>query len=380
MKGKGGRMKYGRRFGFLGISLTCALACLAPAVHAKPLKMAFFITRQEDDRFYRSVVGFMREAAKDLDVALTVYEAKDDHFKMSEQVQEAVQQDFDALIVVNFKGRGPGMIKMCEAADVPIFFENSGILDDTIGAPRERYACYLGEMVPDDEAGSYDLTQKLIAAAKVSGDGNIYIAGIEGQLMTMASNERVKGFKRAVAEYPNVKLTQVVSADWDFDVAKDKATLLKKRYPELSVIWTASDGMALGVIEAMNALPDANVVTGGVDWTAKGIEAIKSGEMVASAGANVFEAAWALIVLHDYFHGIDFAETEGLKMRSNMPLMTLSRVEEYEKALDPTTWQKINFRNFSKHYNHSLKKYDFGIESILRELDQSRGAARGTQP
>ena len=354
------------------ITLILSFLFFLPVASAEKLKMAFFITRQENDRFYSSVVGFMREAAEDLNIELTVYEANDNHLNMVDQVKEAINHDFDAFIVVNFKRRGPLIIKMCEEAKIPVFFENSGVIDDTIGAPREKYACYIGEMVPDDEGGNYNLTRQLIDAARVSSDGFIYIAGIEGQLMTMASDRRVSGFKRAVREYPNVKLTQVVSAAWDFEIAKEKAARLKLRYPKLSVIWTASDGMALGVIDAMKEMkvvPGDELLTGGVDWTEKGLEAIQSGEMFASAGANYFEAAWALIVLHDYFHGIDFAESEGVKIRTEMPILTRANIDHYVKALDRTNWDKINFKNFSKHYNESLKEYHFGVEAILRELE-----------
>lgn len=46
-------------------------------------------------------------------------------------------------------------------------------------------------------------------------------------------------------------------------------SVLFRRYPQTTAIWNASDGMALGAIEAArNAgrTPGEDVIVGGVDW------------------------------------------------------------------------------------------------------------------
>jgi ABC-type sugar transport system substrate-binding protein len=40
-------------------------------------------------------------------------------------------------------------------------------------------------------------------------------------------------------------LKQIVSANWDTNIAMQKFIGLKKRYPKANVVWTASDGMGI---------------------------------------------------------------------------------------------------------------------------------------
>lgn len=67
------------------------------------------------------------------------------------------------------------------------------------------------------------------------------------------------------------------------------------------------------------------------------------------------EGAWALISVHDYLKGHDFANSEGLKMKTDMSLLSAENYQRYARLIEPATWSRIDFKRFSKVYNPQLK-------------------------
>jgi len=105
-----------------------------------------------------------------------------------------------------------------------------------------------------------------------------------------------------------------------------------------------------------------------MDWTFEGIQAVKKGNLHVSLGGHFMEGGWSLILINDYHHGIDFMEELGTTI--NLPLMAITQknASKYLEAFTKDNWKNIDFKSYSKHYNPSLKKYNFTIERIFREL------------
>ncbi len=336
-------------------------------VETKLKKIAFFSTRSSGDMFWGKFEDFMKEAGNDLGVEVKVYYANGSHLKMTKQAKEEIMNKnrADVLIVANFKRQAKIIVEMAEKSNMPIFIVNSGLQkEDQMGNPREKYRNWIGEMLPDDEGAGYKLAKKLIEVKQGNNKSKrIEMLGIGGNIADFASVERVKGLKRAINESKNVKLKQVVYANWEKAEAKEKYEYMKKvRYPNLDVVWTASDGMSLGVAESSINLP-----TGGVDWSDEGIEAVKSEKIVASIGGHYMEGAWALIVLYDYFNGKDFKE-ESLRMKTGMYVLDNNNIDEYMNKLNQKKWNEIDFTKFSKKLNKKLKKYDFSLEKVIKSI------------
>ncbi|OHY80174.1 substrate-binding domain-containing protein [Marinobacter sp. AC-23] len=91
---------------------------------------------------------------------------------------------------------------------------------------------------------------------------------LSGTLDSSAAKGRQQGLMETV-DANRTRLLQLVDAQWDRQLAKDKSLVLLKRYPQVAAIWSASDGMALGAIEAAKLAgrrPGKDVLVGGVDW------------------------------------------------------------------------------------------------------------------
>lgn len=338
-----------------------------------PVRLALFSTRAPGDMFWGPFEDFMRAACDDLGMELTVYYAEGDHFKLLEQARSVLAdpQKADFLVVANFKRQAIKVLELAEKAKRPVFIVNSGLFpEDNAGAPRQKFHSWIGELLPDDEAAGALLARILLSRASVAEDGLYHMLAIEGNPSDSASIERLKGLKRSLEGRSDVLLEQIVPAHWEPEQAREKFTILKKRYPLANVCWTASDGMALGVAQAAQELglkPNLDIFTGGVDWAREGLEGVKSGQMAATIGGHFMEGTWVAVLIYDYLHGRDFA-SESLRLRSTQTAITQENVDFFLEKLAPEPWAGIDFRRFSKALQPSLKKYRFTLEALWEQL------------
>lgn len=353
------------------ILVWCLLGVGVVQAAAKPLKVAFYIPRTANDMFYSPVVGFLQAAARDLDVQIELLEADNNHLRAGALFQQALQRPRrpDGMIVVSLRGSGLTALELAEPAQVPVLIENGALLESSAGAPREKFRYYVGEMLPDEEMAGYALAKYLFAKGRKASNGKVQVVALNGQRGSSASEGREKGLRRAVAEFPSVELKQIVNAEWEPDLAGAKFKGLMQRYPEASVVWAASDGMALGAVAAaqqMQLRSGKDFVIGGVDWSAAGIQAVRDGQLQATAGGHFMEAAWALVVMSDYLRGIDFSATEGVRMKTDMILLTAENLNAYSAVLDAEAWGKLDFKRLSKLWNPAVKRYNFRIQNVLQ--------------
>ncbi|MCP4296644.1 MAG: substrate-binding domain-containing protein [Proteobacteria bacterium] len=366
--------------GLILILLVCFLSLdstklIGQTNQEKKIHLAMFTTRAEGDPFWGIFVLFMQEAAQDLKIRLDVYYANSNVIRLRKQIKEAISNQVDALIFPNFKKGGASFLKIAEESETPAFLVNQGISEEFVGLPRERYKYWIGEFLPDEEDAGYQLAKLLIKAAdqagKMDSRGLIQVIGIEGILSDTASVKRVQGLRRAVEENPKkIILRQVVPANWVARDAEVSHSILKYRYPELTVAWAASDHMAKGIQRAakkLNQIAGKDFFTGGIDWSIDGIQGVKEGWMTATLGGHFMEGAWVVVMLYDYLNKKDFEDT-GLRHRLPMFPITNNNVDFFQKHFRPEDWSKIDFTKFSRVLNPQQKTYNFGLKSVLQQL------------
>src|SRR5210317_2335697 len=93
------------------IVLSFLIAIFSPSLlYGKPLEIAIFFPRE--DPFWKKVILFTDEAAKDLGMKLRVYNANDDPDKMVEQMQKAAQRGVDGIIFLANQTTGERILRM----------------------------------------------------------------------------------------------------------------------------------------------------------------------------------------------------------------------------------------------------------------------------
>lgn len=341
----------------------------------KNYTLAFFVPHDKNP-WWDKAADIMQAACDDLNMKLKVYRAKGNREVMKKQIEDASTgpSKVDGLLFQSFKQAGESFFKIAEKNKVPAFLFNAGVNHKRTGIPREKYKYWIGEMLPDDQGAGYDLANALIDEAKKAGkvrkDGKVHMVAIEGNIADGASIERVKGLKKAVALRSDVVLKRIVPGNWAFKIAKDKFGRLYKKYKTVSVAWAANDPMALGIVSAskkMNLKIKKDIFVGGIDWNEPALKSVQNGEMSLTIGGHFLETAWATVLLYDYFHGKDFAQ-ESLMMKSKMNILNKTNIDAYLNKLGKGDWQKVDFSKFSKVRNPKLKKYNFGLDEILKQF------------
>ncbi len=343
--------------------------------YAQPIH-ALFINPDEDSSFWISVTEFMKSVSKDLNIDLQVVYAKNrlDHVKVAKQA--IVEYSPDYLLTLFQVGTGRHQLEAAEAANVRTFVFNTSVPPrerERLGVPRQKYKHWIGHMYPDDVYAGYILADSLIRKAKIAqtqaSDGKIHLVGINGSLDSPATIDRNVGLQQALEQHPDTILNQTVYTDWSHEDAYYRTSKLLSRYLETSVIWTASDGMAIGAVQAIlesGRKLGTQVFTGGVDWSPEGLDAVKNQQILGSVGGHFMEGGWSLILLYDYHHGVDFSESMGTTIRSRMEMVTQENIEAYYTFVKDSDWDAVDFRTFSKTLNPDQSDYNFSLSRIVR--------------
>jgi ribose transport system substrate-binding protein len=115
---------------------------------------------------------------------------------------------------------------------------------------------------------------------KVGGKGNVIL--IEGNPAGQTNQDRVKGFRDAIAANANIKLLAQQPAMFRRDQAMNVMENLLQSHPKIDLVIALNDEMALGAVKAMEAAGRKGVLVSGFDAAPEGLEAITAKRLVAT--------------------------------------------------------------------------------------------------
>ena len=326
--------------------------------------------------FWTSVSSFMKAAAEELNVDLEILYSERDHLRMQQQVREIARRKVrpDYLIVVNEKQAADEMVRIADAAGIKVFVMLNAFVGEqakSMGVPRGKYKNWIGSLVPDNAYAGRLIAKTLIERAGKAGSaqkGRLPILAISGDAVTPAALQRLAGLEQAVSEHKGAELLQTFNGEWRRDIARQQTRIALQRYPETVVVWGANDPIALGAIEGAKdekRRPGKDIFIGGLNWDPPALAKIKEGELEVSVGGHFMVGGWALVLLHDFHHGKDFAN-EGPQLQHHIfGVLDRNNVDAFLSRFGDRDWRKVDFRRFSKVLNPRLRKYDFGAARIL---------------
>ncbi len=316
---------------------------------------------------------FLEKAVNDLGMEILVYDFPLHQEKMTKTAIELIEiQKPDCILIIAADDFGLQLLEKSEELKIPCIVVNTGFRKElNVGLPREKYKYWIGEILPNDEEAGYILAKKLFQEAKLKRKGMVNMVAFSTHHGVMSLWEREKGLYRALNEYPEINFLQLFNAHNQVSVAKDKFKLLKTvRYPETFVVWCTMDRLAIGIIDAckdMGIRPGKDILLGGVNWSTEGLNAVESGELVATVGGHYLDGAWAAVLAYDYLNGKDFA-SENTRFRTRMLLISKDNLYKYKDKLSRNIWNKVNFLNFTKTHTNSIKEYNFSVKKLLEQL------------
>ncbi len=254
-----------------------AVGCaFAPAAQADGEKIAVF-TKNQTNPYFHTIRVASETAAKQMKATVIQYvPTKPDNIpEQMSQIEDVVTKKPNAIVFIPVDSRAmvPGVEKI-NAAGIPVV--NS--TDRSFGG---NFVSFIGG---DDLNLSLATGRYLLKA--MGGKGNVLL--IEGVRGSNVSAQRVDGYKKALAEFPNVKLLAAQPGNFQRLVALQVTENLLQSFPQVDGIMAANDAMALGAIEALDGAKRKALVVG-LNGDKEAIEAVKSGRLLATGDYNTFK-------------------------------------------------------------------------------------------
>ncbi len=324
--------------------------------------------------FHRKLYSLMHLAARDLDIDFKASLIPLDSRQLRQKLDDEIANEkIDAFILISAFRHTLDVIKHLEKRGVPFIILNANSLRNELGTPREKYRFWIGEILPDDEAGGYLLARNLISRhRKKFKSSPANIVAFAGTPTDDASVQRLKGLKRAVQEEKNTKLLQIFSSFYQTNDIKDKFFYIKNsRYPETDIVWCAADSLAIASIDAAEETgfhPGREMLFGGVDWNGSALRLISEKKMEVSMGGHFIDGALSLVLLHDYLKGYDF-KSQTTRFRTSLLPADLSNIKAVEELNEFRGWEKADFKKLSKAHNPDIEAYDFSYTAVLERVN-----------
>jgi len=136
----------------------------------------------------------------------------------------------------------------------------------------------------DDYAIATETARTLFKA--MDGKGSLVV--LEGPPTLPTASNRLRGFRDALKDFPNIKIMMSKNANYARPVALDlfKTMLKLSNPPQVDGVLAANDAMALGVIEAYKEAKKKIPPVVGINAGKEAVDLIKAGEMLASGDYN----------------------------------------------------------------------------------------------
>jgi ribose transport system substrate-binding protein len=121
---------------------------------------------------------------------------------------------------------------------------------------------------------------------KLNGKGKIVI--IEGVPAAPTNRERVRGYKRALAEFPGIEVLGSGIGNYQQPDGKRVMEKFLAENPQIDAVLSANDSMALGALEALKQSGRSSVVIG-INGILPAVKLIETGAILASVDFNMFK-------------------------------------------------------------------------------------------
>jgi ribose transport system substrate-binding protein len=190
-------------------------------------------------------------------------------------VEEGVRAKHDAILItpVDIKAMVPSVQKL-NAAGIPVINVSDRLAGGDVVA-------FVGT---DDYGIAIDTARTLFKA--MGGKGNVIV--LEGPETVPTAVGRLRGFKDALKEFPEVKVVLSKNAMYARPAASDLLKAMLKANPSQQIdgVLAANDAMAYGAIEAFKDAKKKLPLVVGINASKEAVDFIKSGEMLASGDYN----------------------------------------------------------------------------------------------
>lgn len=231
---------------------------------------------QVDDVFLAQMRDYMATHAKELpDVTLQFEDAQGDVVRQLNQVQNFAAQGMDAIIVNAVDTAATQKMTLnAQQAKIPLVYVNR--------RPEFKEVPAGVGYVGSDEIKAGEIQMRYLAE-KMGGKGNLAI--MLGLLSNNATHNRTLGVKTVLKDYPDIKIVEEQSAEWQRSKAIDLMNNWIVSGRKIDAVAANADEMAIGVAMAISQAgmqPGKDILVAGSDGGAAGLDAVKKGQLLVT--------------------------------------------------------------------------------------------------
>ena len=257
----------------LAFAAAALLSLPAEAATKIGVSMAHF-----DDNFLTILRNAMTEEAKAKGAEIQFEDAKGDIGNQTSQIQNFIASGVDAIIVNPVDTSAtPQMSQLTVEAKIPLVFVNRKPDGDTL----PDGVVFVGS--DERQSGTLEMEE----LARLAGHkGNVVV--MVGELATNAAQLRTKDVEDVVAKYPDMKIIEKQTANFQRNEAIDLMTNWLTAGTDFTIVASNNDEMAIGAILAMQQAgkdPKAYLI-GGVDATPDALAEMEKGNLDVTVFQN----------------------------------------------------------------------------------------------
>ncbi|MEH1987598.1 ABC transporter substrate-binding protein [Nostoc sp.] len=279
--------------------ITVAAFSLSGCIREKTKKIVGFSQTENIGPWRIAETNSIKEEAakrkKTYDFLMT--DAQGQTSKQFADIEDLIARQVDVIFLAprEYEGLTPAL-EAARAAKIPVFL----IDREAAGRPGEHFVSFLGS---DFIAQGRRVGEWLAKAT----DGKASIVELTGTAGSSVAIDRAKGFRNAIAIYPNMKIIATQTADFSRAAAQRvMENIIQAKGSDITAVYAHNDEMALGAIQALKSAgmkPGKDVMVGSIDGQKAALEAIIRGELGVSVESNPRFGSLVFATMEEYFAG-----------------------------------------------------------------------------
>ncbi len=233
-------------------------------------------------------------------------------------IQQTIAENKDLLIMIPADSTGiVPAIEEINAAGIPVINLNTKINTDGNDAQYETF------VVADNTICGTLCAEELAKLAGEQGEAVILEGPSGGQVTIDLSNAAQAVFNK----YDGIEIVDIQDAKFDRATGYETTLNLFQAHPDIKIIFSCNDEMALGAVQALEELGKLDdVVVGGIDGNADALAAIKEGRMEVTVNKNFWLQAYTAVEAAAMF--FDGIELEDLIL-VDLAAVTIDNVDDF---------------------------------------------------
>ena len=221
----------------------------------------------------------VKETAAQLGVELKFSDGQQRQENQIKAIRSFIAQRVDVIGVPPVVETGwESVFREAKEAGIPII-----LVDRRAAVPEDLYVTYLGSDFMEEGRNAARVMVKLV-------NGHANIVELVGTIGSAPANDRYKGFREVLKDYPDMKI--IDSQSGDFTRARGKEvmeTFLKTHGDKINALYAHNDDMAIGAIRAIEEAglkPGTGIKIVSVDAVHGAFEAMIAGKLNATVECN----------------------------------------------------------------------------------------------